>query len=426
MARAWAELGQREQPGDADNARIVAYYADVRHADVRHDDVAWCAAFVGACLERVGIGSTRSLLARSYLGWGDTLAEPRFGSIAVLSRGSDPAAGHVGFWLGETADQIVLLGGNQSDAVSVELFAKDRLLGLRWPPSEPAAVARESDDVFEVALAHVLVMEGGYSDDPYDPGGPTNKGVTLATFARHLGIELNGYTRDDLVARLKRIDDATVRAIYRGHYWQPSRSQDLPPPVAVMHFDAAVNHGVGAAARMLQQALAVAVDGEIGPITLAAARRIPALDSVARYGEIRRQRYRALPHFWRFGRGWLARVDRTIAAAARLAAHPADPQTPKGDVPMTIEQPREDQPEAKWWGSSVTIWGAIITAVTTVLPVVAPLFGIAITGELAHQLGEQVVAVGQALGGLIGTVMTIWGRSRASSRLEQREVRFHL
>ena len=97
---AWADLGVAEAPGAANNPRVVRYYADAGHPEVTADEVAWCAAFVGACLERAGVASTRSLMARSYLAWGEALDEPRTGAIAVLSRGSDPSLGHVGFLIG--------------------------------------------------------------------------------------------------------------------------------------------------------------------------------------------------------------------------------------------------------------------------------------------------------------------------------------
>jgi uncharacterized protein (TIGR02594 family) len=71
---AWADLGVAEGPGGANNPRVVRYYAAAGHPEVRADEVAWCAAFLGACLERAGVGSTRSLMARSYLAWGEALA----------------------------------------------------------------------------------------------------------------------------------------------------------------------------------------------------------------------------------------------------------------------------------------------------------------------------------------------------------------
>jgi hypothetical protein len=77
---------------------------------------------------------------------------------------------------------------------------------------------------------------------------------------------------------------------------------------------------------------------------------------------------------------------------------------------------------AKWWGTSMTIWGAVVTALTTVLPVVGPLLGLNIPPELIHQIGDQVVLVVQAIGGLAGTTLTLYGRVRATSTLERRRV----
>jgi len=80
------------------------------------------------------------------------------------------------------------------------------------------------------------------------------------------------------------------------------------------------------------------------------------------------------------------------------------------------------QPTTKWWGNSVTIWGALLTALSTVLPALAPVIGIDITAELVQQLGAHIVEVVQAAGGLIGTVMTIYGRVRATQPLDRRDV----
>ncbi len=410
---AWADLGVAEAPGADNNSKVLRYFADAGHPEVRADEVAWCAAFVGACLERAGVASTRSLMARSYLAWGEPLPEPRAGAIAVLSRGSDPSLGHVGFLVGLTPSQAVLLGGNQGDAVSVAAFPRTHLLGLRWPavsvmPDGASAPIRRwaVDATFERALAHVLEMEGGYDDDPYDPGGPTKRGITLSEFARDQGLELTAENFASLKEQLQAIPPATVRRIYRDRYWQAACCPELPPPLALFHFDAAVNQGVVGAARMLQEAVGAEIDGEI-----------------------RRRRYRALPTFWRFGKGWLNRVGSTLALAQEIARAmpplvPSHRSQPKGSRPMSTDTDLAAQPQppqGKWWGHSMTIWGVMITALSTVLPVLGPAIGLDLTPELVRQLGDNVLNVGQAVGGLVGTVLAIYGRVRTSTPIERRQ-----
>lgn len=439
LAAAWAELGQREVAGRSDNARIRALFRDVGQPTSLHDEVAWCAAFLGACLERGGLASTRSLMARSYLRWGETIDEGRVGAIAVLSRGADPTAGHVGFLLGETASHVILLGGNQGDAVSVAAYPKTRLLGLRWPQearAAPDAVQAPADGeaLFSQALAHVLEMEGGFTDDPYDPGGPTNRGITLRVFADWKATALNNSSRAGLKAELKRIPDDAVRAIYRQRYWAPAHCSEMPAQLAFFHFDAAVNHGVTGAMRLLQRAVGTEADGAIGPNTRAAIARLSVGELLQRYADVRRARYRALPHFWRFGRGWLARVDKTLARATEIAAAPMHVDATNDSTPINAakgapdmsDTSNENQSSGKWWGQSITIWGAIITGLSTVLPALGPIIGVDITGDLVREAGEGIVQTVQAVGGLIGTVMTIYGRMRASQAIEQRNVQLKL
>jgi hypothetical protein len=77
---------------------------------------------------------------------------------------------------------------------------------------------------------------------------------------------------------------------------------------------------------------------------------------------------------------------------------------------------------AKWWASSMTVWGALVTALSTVLPVVGPLVGLNFPPELIHHLGDQIVLLVQAAGGVAGTILTIYGRARATTGLERRQV----
>lgn len=418
LAPAWRELGQREVAGASDNPRIKAMFREVGEGTNLHDEVPWCAAFVGACLERVHVRSTRSLMARSYLRWGAPLKEGRFGSIAVLSRGRSPAAGHVGFLVGEVGAKIFLLGGNQSNAVTVASFPKTRLLGLRWPQEEHEVAEQSDGAIFEEALAHVLEMEGGFTDDPHDPGGPTNRGITLKVYAAWRGRKLTSRSRARLKAELRRIPAETVRAIYHKRYWVPAHCAEMAPPLALFHFDAAVNHGVTGAMRLLQEAVGTDVDGEIGPLTRAAITSQPVEETLRRYADARRQRYRALPHFWRFGRGWLNRVGATLNAAFELAAATPPSLQKKGPIDM----PTTQLPPTKWWGQSLTIWGAIVTGLSTVLPVLGPVIGVDITSDLVREAGERIVETTQAVGGLIGLAMTIYGRMRATQPLNRRNM----
>lgn len=437
LGAAWAEFGVREGAGARDEARVVTYYREAGHGEVVHDEVPWCAAFAGAMLVRSGLKGTGSLMARSYLRWGEAIAEARLGAIAVLTRGSDPAAGHVGFVVGATAQHVYLLGGNQGDAVSVAAFEIGRLLGYRWPLSqdgeggEAPGSGVASDNGFAHALAHVLEMEGGFSDDPYDPGGPTNRGITLATFARFKGVTVDGTSRARLIADLKRIADDDVARIYLERYWRPGQCDVLHRAAALFHFDACVNHGVAGAARMLQQACGVAADGDIGPQTLAAVAGKDAAALIDTYAAIRRARYRALPHFWRFGRGWLKRVALTESKAEALLRAPVPQQaTSKGALAMEpIEYPNATDTAAvqgKWWAQSKTVWGALITAAATVVPVLGPLIGIELSGEVVRQAGEQTISAVQALAGLFGTLLTLYGRLKAAGPLTRKDVNVRL
>jgi uncharacterized protein (TIGR02594 family) len=436
LAAAWRELGQKEIAGGADNARIVGYFREAGHAAIKDDETAWCAAFLGAMLERVGRRSTRSLRARSYVTWGTGIETPRFGAVAVLTRGSDPALGHVGFVVGETDDAIYLLGGNQSNAVTVQAFARSRLLALRWPDgvmqtvAPPVVQSTDSDARFDMALAHVLKMEGGFSNDPYDPGGPTNFGITLRTYATHVGRTLDGSSRAGLVSQLRAIAPETVRAIYHTRYWSPAGCADMPPGLDLMHFDAAVNHGVGGAIRLMQRAVHVEADGEIGPVTRRAIAVTDSQEVIRRYAMLREERYRALPHFWRFGRGWLNRVKATKAAAlaAVLVERPdlaprSSPNSSNGDNHMTTET---GAPATKWWGHSLTVWGAFVTAAAAILPTLGPLIGIDITGDAVRQIGSDIGAIVQAIMGVLGTLMTLYGRARATTSLVRREMNVRL
>ncbi|MET0410422.1 MAG: TIGR02594 family protein [Polyangiaceae bacterium] len=132
MENALRELGVREVPGAGNNPRILEYHR-VTTLKATTDATPWCAAFTCFVLESVGIKSTRSAAARSYLTWG-TSVQPFYGSIVVFKRDeAGPAAGHVGFCIGPAGGSLAVLSGNQDDSVCVQLYPVTDLLDARWP-----------------------------------------------------------------------------------------------------------------------------------------------------------------------------------------------------------------------------------------------------------------------------------------------------
>jgi uncharacterized protein (TIGR02594 family) len=133
MAAARGEVGTAQYPIGQSNPRITEYHADtnIRGYD---DKASWCSSFVNWCLGQAGIPGTRSALARSWLDWGEELASPIPGCIAILYR-DDPRSwkGHVGFYLRHDEHFVYLLGGNQLEKVREHYYPIGSVLGYRWP-----------------------------------------------------------------------------------------------------------------------------------------------------------------------------------------------------------------------------------------------------------------------------------------------------
>lgn len=136
-------IGHAEVKGPRHSPEILQMWRDIRRGGIRDDETPWCAAFVGSMLERAGIRSSRFESARSYLDWGQHLALPVPGCIVVFTR---QGGGHVGFAVGrDQSGNLLILGGNQADAVNIRAFPVSRVTGYRWPagvpvPTEPLPV----------------------------------------------------------------------------------------------------------------------------------------------------------------------------------------------------------------------------------------------------------------------------------------------
>ncbi len=131
---------------------------------------------------------------------------------------------------------------------------------------------------WEKSIAFVLAHEGGYVNDPADPGGETNMGITKRY---HPTVDIKNLTVDQ------------AKSIYFTDYWVPAGCGSLPDGLDLMHFDCAVNEGVGTASAILAN----------------------AAWSVPEYASRRAMRYAASPQFDRYGLGWMRRVMAALVAA---------------------------------------------------------------------------------------------------------------
>ncbi len=154
---------------------------------------------------------------------------------------------------------------NSSTGMFGATFAR-KLIDIRPPvtPVAPKLSTQPPSDALAMALKFTLLWEGGYVDDPNDFGGATNKGVTQDTY--------NTYRINNRLPTrgVDLITDAEVHDIYFSMYWKPSQANIMVLPLAIAHFDTAVNFGVGGAIEFLQEALGISADGIFGPGTQAA------------------------------------------------------------------------------------------------------------------------------------------------------------
>ena len=162
-----------------------------------------------------------------------------------------------------------------------------------------------NSDVLSVALKFTLLWEGGFVNNPLDPGGATNRGITQFTYDTY---RINKHLPTRGVAD---IAEEEVQDIYYSMYWKPSQAELAAEPLAIVLFDTAVNFGVGGAIEFLQEALGISTDGIFGPTTrsvfLANNNRTIAEKMVAGRIAYRYQRVNTNPSQDIFLQGWLNR-----------------------------------------------------------------------------------------------------------------------
>ena len=139
LSYARRQLGTREAPGPANDSRIMAMATRAKKwlgIGYHADSIPWCGVYVADCMEAAGFASPRGAIA-VRASWWETWGvptTPRVGAIMCFRR---PGGGHVAFYVGEDAAAYHVLGGNQSDAVTIARIAKNRLAACRWPDGIP-------------------------------------------------------------------------------------------------------------------------------------------------------------------------------------------------------------------------------------------------------------------------------------------------
>jgi len=165
---------------------------------------------------------------------------------------------------------------------------------------------------FKTCLDLVLKSEGGYVNNPADPGGMTNLGVTKRVWE-----EFTGHGADE--KEIRNLTPEKVAPLYEQKYWRPCYGEVLPRGLDFVVFSMAINAGPGRSIKLLQSAIGCVPDGSIGPTTRSLISASNTATLIAKFSEARREYYKSLKTFPIFGKGWLNRVDKEESEALNLA-----------------------------------------------------------------------------------------------------------
>lgn len=161
---------------------------------------------------------------------------------------------------------------------------------------------------FNQCLELVLKSEGNYINNPSDPGGQTNLGVTRKVWEEWVG-------RESSEKEMRSLTKEQVGPLYKAKYWLACYGPQLPLGIDYMAFDASVNMGVGRAIKLLQESIGCVPDGMIGPRTMQLIDQKKPYDVIQAYSKRKTEFYEGLKTFPVFGKGWLNRVDHVRLSA---------------------------------------------------------------------------------------------------------------
>ena len=158
----------------------------------------------------------------------------------------------------------------------------------------------------------VIVNEGGFVNNPKDPGGPTNWGCTQKVWESFVG---HPVTVDDMKALTKE----DVKPLYKRNYWDAIHGDALPSGLDYCLFDCAINSGVGRAAKFIQEIVGVFADGAIGNNTVTAINQMNTVTMINEFSDKRQAFLESLKTFPVFGKGWTKRVTEVRIKSLEMA-----------------------------------------------------------------------------------------------------------
>ena len=366
--------GTKWAPGDGKSSTIESWLDAIAEAypgmksycddEKSQDYFSWCGLTVGFCMAKAGIAPVfgtsdtgRFLWAAAWMGWGTpvSLTNPQPGDVVIFNLGNNDH--HVSLFAKDNGNGIWSChGGNQGHKVCVSDFHKSNVMGVRRPivsavplpqVEAPSVVPATSPDSqpFNACVLLVLHDEGGNDDDPDDPGGRTSRGITQTDWNNWLKIH------PGLPADVFKAPQDQIVAIYHDNYWNLLSCDSLPAGVDYVVFDYGVLSGIGQSSKVLQGYVGAAVDGEIGPQTIAATAKADISTLINQISDERIAHMQQSPVWSKYGKGWTARVQRARAAALAMASaaaarpkpvtptpSPIPVQPPAGESQMTPDQ----------------------------------------------------------------------------------------
>jgi lysozyme family protein len=226
-------------------------------------------------------------------------------------------------------------------------------------------------DNYEEALKRLLAHEGGYSNHPSDPGGPTRFGITIHDYRKYV-------KPDASAADVRAMPLAHAKAIYRDRYWDAMRCDALPAGLDYAVFDYGVNSGVSRAVKVLRRLVGLSESAQMNDAVIADVRRHDAADLVARLCDERLAFLKRLRTWPVFGAGWSRRVAEVRRAALAMAKGPQSSPSRQSPPPRAVG---EERAPLGWLRRKMKGWKTIV-------------FGTALTGAgVAADLLDAAQAV---------------------------------